>query len=171
MEATIEKRIKDSFARQTAMATIGASVTRVEKGAVTIELPFRSDLTQQHGFVHAGVVTMIVDTACGYAALTRMPASAAVLTAEYKVNFLSPAEGEKPVPEARAQTGPHLDGLLRRSACGQGGQGETGGDDAGHDDRARRNRSDGLANHPAAAIAAVFNAVTRHAVPSAWVHR
>ncbi|KGO34803.1 MAG: PaaI family thioesterase [Desulfoprunum sp.] len=101
MEATIEKRIKDSFARQTAMATIGASVTRVEKGAVTIELPFRSDLTQQHGFVHAGVVTMIVDTACGYAALTRMPASAAVLTAEYKVNFLSPAEGEKLVARGR----------------------------------------------------------------------
>jgi uncharacterized protein (TIGR00369 family) len=101
MEATIEKRIKDSFARQTAMATIGASVTRVEKGAVTIELPFRSDLTQQHGFLHAGVVTMIVDTACGYAALTRMPASAAVLTAEYKVNFLSPAEGEKLVARGR----------------------------------------------------------------------
>ena len=101
MESTIEKRIKDSFARQTAMATIGASITRVEKGAVTIELPFRSDLTQQHGFLHAGVVTMIVDTACGYAALTRMPASAAVLTAEYKVNFLSPAEGEKLVARGR----------------------------------------------------------------------
>ena len=101
MEATIDKRIRDSYARQTAMATIGASITAVENGAVTIELPFRSDLTQQHGFVHAGVVTMIVDTACGYAALTMMPASAAVLTAEYKVNFLSPAEGEKLIARGR----------------------------------------------------------------------
>jgi len=101
MEATIEKRIKDSFARQTAMATIGALITTVEQGAVTIELPFRSDLTQQHGFLHAGVVTMIVDTACGYAALTQMSASAAVLTAEYKVNFLSPAEGEKLIARGR----------------------------------------------------------------------
>lgn len=101
METTIEKRIKESFARQTAMATIGASITAVENGTVTIELPFRSDLTQQHGFMHAGVVTMIVDTACGYAALTMMPASAAVLTAEYKVNFLSPADGEKLVARGR----------------------------------------------------------------------
>ena len=71
MEPSVEKRIKDSFARQTAMATIGASVAGVERGEVTIELPFRSDLTQQHGFLHAGVVTMIVDTACGYAAMTQ----------------------------------------------------------------------------------------------------
>ena len=95
METSVEKRVKESFARQTVMATIGASITGVEPGEVTIELPFRSDLAQQHGFIHAGVVTMIVDTACGYAALTRMSASAAVLTAEYKINFLSPAEGEK----------------------------------------------------------------------------
>lgn len=101
MEISIEKRVKDSFARQAVMTTIGASITRVEEGEVTIELPFRSDLTQQHGFLHAGVVTMIVDTACGYAALTRMPASAAVLTAEYKVNFLSPAEGEKLIARGR----------------------------------------------------------------------
>jgi uncharacterized protein (TIGR00369 family) len=101
MEATIDKRIRDSYARQAAMATIGAAITAVENGAVTIELPFRSDLTQQHGFVHAGVVTMIVDNACGYAALTMMPASAAVLTAEYKVNFLSPAEGEKLIARGR----------------------------------------------------------------------
>ena len=101
MENSIDKRIRDSYARQTAMATIGAAITVVENGAVIIELPFRSDLTQQHGFIHAGVVTMIVDTACGYAALTMMPASAAVLTAEYKVNFLSPAEGEKLIARGR----------------------------------------------------------------------
>jgi uncharacterized protein (TIGR00369 family) len=101
MATAIEKRVKASFARQTAMATIGASITRIEEGEVTIEIPFRSDLTQQHGFLHAGVLTMVVDTACGYAALTRMPASAAVLTAEYKVNFLSPTEGEKLIARGR----------------------------------------------------------------------
>ena len=101
METSIEKRVRDSFARQTAMETIGASIAKVEPGEVTIELPFRPDLTQQHGFIHAGVVTMIVDTACGYAALTRMPASAAVLSAEYKINFLSPAEGEKLIARGR----------------------------------------------------------------------
>jgi uncharacterized protein (TIGR00369 family) len=101
MQTSIEKRVKDSFARQTMMVAIGASITRVEDGEVTIELPFRSDLTQQHGFFHAGVVTMIVDTACGYAALTQMPTSAAVLTVEYKVNFLSPAEGEKLIARGR----------------------------------------------------------------------
>ncbi|HQN01081.1 MAG TPA: PaaI family thioesterase [Candidatus Hydrogenedentes bacterium] len=101
MEINVEKRIKNSFARQTVMTTIGASITRVKPGEVSVEVPFRSDLTQQHGFFHAGVVTMIVDTACGYAALTCMPAVAAVLTVEYKVNFLSPASGEKLIARGR----------------------------------------------------------------------
>lgn len=95
MELDSVQRVKDSFARQAVMATIGATLTRVKPGEVTIELPMRQDLTQQHGFVHAGIVTMIVDTACGYAALTLMPPAAAVLTVEYKVNFLAPASGEK----------------------------------------------------------------------------
>lgn len=101
MELNIETRIKNSFARQTAMTTIGASITSVESGMVTIELPFRSDLTQQHGFIHAGVITMVVDSACGYAALTLMPPTAAVLSVEYKVNFLSPAVGEKFTAQGR----------------------------------------------------------------------
>jgi uncharacterized protein (TIGR00369 family) len=101
MENSTEERIKNSFSRQSLMTTIGASITSVEQGAVTIELPYRSDLTQQHGFLHAGIVTTIADTACGYAALTRMPASAAVLTAEYKINFVSPAEGEKLIARGR----------------------------------------------------------------------
>ena len=137
METSIEKRVKDSFARQTVMATIGASITRVEQGEVTIELPFRPDLTQQHGFLHAGVVTMIVDTACGYAALTRMPASAAVLTAEYKVNFLIARRGRKTdCPRPCTQARPYLNSLLRRSSCEQGRERETGGHDAGHHDSA-----------------------------------
>ncbi len=135
METSVEKRVKESFARQTVMATIGASITGVEPGEVTIELPFRSDLAQQHGFIHAGVVTMIVDTACGYAALTRMPASAAVLTAEYKINFLSPAEGEK---------------LIARGRVLKPGRALTGGHHAGHHDDARRNGAEGLASRPAA---------------------
>lgn len=95
MDINIEQRVQESFARQPVMATIGATLTRVKPGEVTIELPIRLDLTQQHGFVHAGIVTLVVDTACGYAALTLMPPAAAVLTVEFKVNFLSPATGEK----------------------------------------------------------------------------
>src|SRR5687767_12584038 len=77
------------------METIGAALTRVEPGAVEITLPFRADLTQQHGFVHAGIVATILDSACGYAAFSLMPADAAVLTAEYKINLLRPAAGER----------------------------------------------------------------------------
>ena len=83
------------------MTTIGARLTRVAAGEVTIELPFRADLTQQHGFIHAGMVTAVVDTACGYAAYSLMPEDAAVLTIEYKVNFLAPAEGERLVATGR----------------------------------------------------------------------
>ena len=67
-------------------------------------LPFREDLTQQHGFLHAGIVSTIADSACGYAAYSLMPAEAAVLTVEYKVNFLSPAQGERMVARARVIT-------------------------------------------------------------------
>ena len=75
------------------MATIGATLASVRPGEVVIDLPFRGDLTQQHGFLHAGVVTAVVDSACGYAALTLMPPGAAVLTVEFKVNLLAPARG------------------------------------------------------------------------------
>lgn len=93
--------MRESFARQKIMATIGARLIRVAPGEVDIELPFRDDLTQQHGFLHAGIVTMIVDNACGYAALSRMPADAAVLTVEYKTNFLAPATGERLIARGR----------------------------------------------------------------------
>lgn len=88
-------RVRRSFARQTAMKTIGASLVKVFPGEVEIEMPFRDDFAQQHGFLHGGIITAIVDTACGYAALTLMPPGAAVLTVEYKVNFVSPAKGER----------------------------------------------------------------------------
>lgn len=96
-----EGRVRASFRRQRLMATLGAELTRVEPGVVEIELPFREDLTQQHGFLHAGVVTAVVDSACGYAALTLMPAGAAVLSVEFKVNLLSPAAGERLIARAR----------------------------------------------------------------------
>jgi uncharacterized protein (TIGR00369 family) len=90
-----EARVRGSFARQRAMALIGAVLSRVEPGRVDIELPVRDDLGQQHGFVHGGIVGMIADSAGGYAAFTLMPADASVLTVEYKLNMLAPAEGER----------------------------------------------------------------------------
>lgn len=90
-----ETRVRASFARQKVMQTIGASLTKVSPGEVEIELPFRDDLTQQHGYLHAGIVTSIVDSACGYAAMTLMPRDATVLSIEYKINFVSPATGNR----------------------------------------------------------------------------
>ena len=86
-------RIRASFGRQKAMALIGATLATVEPGAVQIALPFRDDLTQQKGFVHGGIIGMIADTACGYAAFSLMPADCSLVTVEYKINILAPATG------------------------------------------------------------------------------
>ena len=96
-----EQRVRDSFARQRVMEFLGAELTSVSPGEVVIELPFREDLTQQHGYLHAAIITAIVDSACGYAAYSLMPVDAAVLTAEYKVNFLAPAAGRRFVAYGR----------------------------------------------------------------------
>jgi uncharacterized protein (TIGR00369 family) len=88
-----ESRVRASFARQHFMATLGATLASVRPGHVVIDLPFRADLTQQHGFLHAGVVTSVIDSACGYAALTLMPPTMGVLSVEFKVNLLAPARG------------------------------------------------------------------------------
>lgn len=88
------ERVRASFARQQVMALLGAELQSVSPGEVVIKLSFRDDLTQQHGFLHAGVVTTIVDSACGYAALSLMDAETGVLTIEYKVNLLNPAAGD-----------------------------------------------------------------------------
>ena len=90
-----ESRIRSSFALQQLMTSIGARIIKVVPGEVQIELPYNSAWTQQNGFIHAGIITSVVDSACGYAAYTLMPANSGVLTVEYKVNFLSPAKGEK----------------------------------------------------------------------------
>jgi uncharacterized protein (TIGR00369 family) len=94
-------RVTASFARQQVMATIGARLAQVRPGEVEIELAFRTDLTQQHGYLHAGIVTTIIDSACGYAALSLMPAGAEVLSVEFKVNLLAPAAGERFIARAR----------------------------------------------------------------------
>ncbi|MBX3420565.1 MAG: PaaI family thioesterase [Pirellulaceae bacterium] len=86
--------VRASFARQQMMKSLGAQLLRVEPGQVTIELPFDARWSQQHGFTHAGAITSVVDSACGYAALTLMPPGYDVLTIEYKVNFLNPAQGQ-----------------------------------------------------------------------------
>jgi uncharacterized protein (TIGR00369 family) len=90
-----ERRVRASFGRQAFMATLGASLASVSLGEVVIALPFAPTLKQQHGFLHAGVVSSVVDSACGYAALTLMPAGAAVLSVEFKVNLLAPAAGQR----------------------------------------------------------------------------
>jgi len=92
---TAETRVRDSFAKQAFMALLGARIVRVVPGEVDVELPFRPELVQQHGYLHAGVTTAIADSACGYAALSLMPADAAVLSVEYKVNMLAPATGRR----------------------------------------------------------------------------
>ena len=88
-----EAKVRESFGKQTAMQTLGAVINRVAPGEVEIEMPYRADLAQQHGFIHGGIVTAIVDSACGYAAFSLSAPETAVLTVEYKVNFVAPAKG------------------------------------------------------------------------------
>jgi len=90
-----EARTRESFARQGVMGLLGAVLERVEPGLVQIALPFRQELSQQHGFFHAGVLATIADSAAGYAAFTLFPADAAVLTIEYKINLMAAADGER----------------------------------------------------------------------------
>jgi len=86
-------RVRDSFDRQPAMAHIGARMSRLEPGLVEIELGYRPELTQQHGFFHGGITTMIADSAAGYAAYSTFPAGSSVLTVEFKMSLVAPAKG------------------------------------------------------------------------------
>jgi len=95
------ERVRASFERQRVMRTIGAELTLVEPGLVEIELPYRADLTQQHGFLHAGISTTIADSAGGYAAYTLMPAGSSILAIEFKVNLVAPAKGERFLAQGR----------------------------------------------------------------------
>ena len=88
-------RVRASFLQQGAMATLGATLGEVKPGEVTIELAWAPGLTQQHGFLHAGIVATALDSACGYAASTLMAADAGILTIEFKINLLAPAQGQR----------------------------------------------------------------------------
>lgn len=91
----MRERIANSFNSQGLMATLGAQIVSISEGEVQIALPFSAGLSQQHGYLHAGAITSILDSACGYAALTKAPAEHEVLTAEFKINFMRPAIGER----------------------------------------------------------------------------
>ncbi len=89
------ERVGSSFARQRAMTTLGIEMRRVEAGEIELAMGYDAAYTQQHGFVHAGIIAAALDSACGYAAFSLMPADAAVLTVEFKINLLAPAKGER----------------------------------------------------------------------------
>ncbi len=93
LDPDYERKVRDSFARQPFMDFIGAKLTKIMPGYCEIELDYREELTQQHGFFHAGIVGTIADNSCGYAAYSLMPVDSSVLTVEYKLNLISPAKG------------------------------------------------------------------------------
>jgi uncharacterized protein (TIGR00369 family) len=101
---TTESRVATSFAAQGLMVTLGASLVHVGDGEVHIALPFAKHLSQQHGYVHAGAITSILDSACGYAALTKAPPGMEVVTAEFKINLMRPALGERFLDIGRVQS-------------------------------------------------------------------
>jgi uncharacterized protein (TIGR00369 family) len=129
-DGDFERRTRDSFARQGAMAHLGASLERVEPGYVEVSLAYREELSQQHGFFHAGIVATVADSAGGYAAYTLFPADAGVLTVEFKINLMAPADGERVVAAGRvirsgrsitvASFDAHVEKGGRRTHCATG---------------------------------------------------
>jgi len=95
LSAGYKDKIIESFNRQGVMKTLNTSILAIRSGEMELEFLYQSNLTQQHGFIHAGIVSTVLDTACGYAAFSLMPENAAVLTIEFKVNLLSPAKGDR----------------------------------------------------------------------------
>lgn len=102
--SSIHSRIEASFNAQGLMSTLGAELVHVEEGEVHILLPYDTRLTQQHGYAHAGAITSVVDSACGYAALTKAPEDHEVVTVEFKVNFVRPAVGQRFLAIGRVRT-------------------------------------------------------------------
>jgi uncharacterized protein (TIGR00369 family) len=100
-DSQFAERVRASFGRQQVMATLGAKLTHVAPGEIDVWTPFNCAFTQQHGFMHAGIVATMADSACGYAAYSLMPAENAVLTVEFKINLLAPAHGEAFVARGR----------------------------------------------------------------------
>jgi uncharacterized protein (TIGR00369 family) len=100
-DAAYESRVRESFARQGLMKHLGARLAELGPGHAEIRVPYRAELTQQHNYFHAGVSGTIADSACGYAAYSLMPADSSVLTVEYKMNLLAPADGEELIARAK----------------------------------------------------------------------
>jgi len=94
-DPNFESRVRESFVAQSAMATLGFELARVEAGQVEIQFSHRDDLTQQHGFMHGGIIATAADNACGFSALTLMSSDKAVLSVEFKINFMAPARGDR----------------------------------------------------------------------------
>jgi len=98
-----ERRVRESFGRQGAMRLLGARLAIVEPGRVDIELPYREELSQQHGFFHAGITSTVADSAGGYAGYTLFPADSSVLTVEFKINLVAPADGDRLIATGRVK--------------------------------------------------------------------
>jgi len=94
-DPAFESRVRASFARQEVMKSLGIEIARLGPGEIELTMPYARAYTQQHGFVHAGIIATALDSACGYAAFSLMPVDAAVLTVEFKINLLAPARGER----------------------------------------------------------------------------
>jgi uncharacterized protein (TIGR00369 family) len=120
----VVQAVRDSFARQSLLATLGAELAEVSDGEVAIRLPFGQHLCQQHGFAHAGAIAAIADSACGYACLTRMPAGSAVLSVEFKINLLAPAEGSSFIARGRVVRMGRSLGVATAEVHSYGGSGE-----------------------------------------------
>jgi uncharacterized protein (TIGR00369 family) len=120
-----ERLVRESFEKQRVMGTLGARLLRVAPGEVDLELPYREDLTQQHGFLHAGVVTALLDSACGYAAFSLMPAGAGVLSVEFKVNLLAPAKGDALLARGRVLKAGRTISVCQAEGLMRSGEGET----------------------------------------------
>ena len=116
--------VERSFAQQAIMTLIGAKLSLIEPGVIEITLPYRADLTQQRGFLHAGVVTTIADSACGYAAYSLMPAGSEVLSVEFKVNLLRPARAESVVARAEVIKAGRTLTVVRADVFGIAGNGK-----------------------------------------------
>jgi len=100
-DPSFDARVRASFARQKVMATLGITIKSMQPGEIELEMPYSAELTQQHGFIHAGILSVALDSACGYAAFSLMPVDVAVLTVEFKTNLLAPAAGSRFVFRAR----------------------------------------------------------------------
>ena len=100
-DPAFRERVRASFAKQTVMATLGATLEHLEAGECDIALAWRADLVQQHGFLHAGVLATVMDSACGYAAFSLMPADSGILSIEFHTHLLAPAAGERFIARAR----------------------------------------------------------------------